>query len=105
MGGITPSSQSLFATQTQPVRALATTYQNVSTKPRLVCASIRNANGVTGTAYCDVNADPTGVAVAYGGSQTAGTSVDSCLMFVVPPMYYYQVQSAGGALIEWTEWS
>jgi len=96
--------QRFFCSQSLPVRALSTVYQNTTGRPRYVCASIRHTIATTGIAYCAAAADPSGTPVAYGGSQTAGTTTDVPLCFFVPPFYYYKVESAGGAIIEWTEW-
>jgi beta-lactam-binding protein with PASTA domain len=86
-----------LTTQTQPGRALNTSYTNSTGKPVYVTMSASMAANSTMTATSN------GVTVANSTSQNpAGQNIT--LFFIVLPGAAYQVTVSGATLLCWTEW-
>lgn len=106
-----PASSGGFTAQSQPVRALNTTYQNAGTTAIMVTVQV-SSDGTHGnnvysvTCLTDAATPPT--TQVAGGTPTDETTVTASgsFTFLVLPGNYYRVN--GGAhtvLSKWTEWS
>ena len=81
-------------------RSNATTYQNTTGKPILVCVSVYSASGGNSFAYVSATNPPTGNAILTAA--TASGAAIGAVTFIVPNNHYYQV-SAATSISSWWE--
>jgi hypothetical protein len=88
--------------QTNPSRAVSTTYQNTTGKPMMVTVTLSMAAGSSAPVVCDSSSSPSTV-VAYPAASTVAPWVP--VTFWVLPNYYYRDNINGAVSVAyWAEW-
>jgi hypothetical protein len=101
--GLTGIAGGGVTTQTQPTRALGTTYQNTTGKPLFITVHVRLQSNGSATFFTDAAPTPT-TNVGFVWSVTA--DVTHSISFWVLPGNYYRSTSGGTVTLgTWTEWS
>lgn len=96
------------ASVAQPARVIDTIYQNTGGKIRVVTVSLVISLGVTETAQAVIGSSspPTTDAASVGHSSGATGADYGSMTFIVPPSWYYRVNSATGTptIDNWIEY-
>ena len=91
--------------QSQPVRAKDTVYQNTSDKIMIVVTYTNLNPAEEARLLCDASTPPTDIVAEFDNDLASGTLAAS-LCAIIPPDYYYELEETAGAwnILEWTEY-
>ena len=93
-------------THSEPEAALDTEYQNTTGKIKLVTVSIWLGDTEEANALIDSSSPPSIIVAQVDNTTVGADTVVVSMTFIVPPSWYYMVESTSGAptLMDWHEW-
>ncbi|MCK9569851.1 hypothetical protein M0R72_12985 [Candidatus Pacearchaeota archaeon] len=87
-------------------RTLGTEYQNTSGKTMIVTVTVSKAGGTGLTARIKTSSPADTYVITNQGHDSDGGTIYTAITVVVPPGYYYKIDSTSASTLEyWTEWT